>query len=169
MILLPPCPLSKEHMVDNFECGKPQLDIWLKRYAWQNQRAEAARTFVVCDERRVVGFYSLAVGAVDHVTATQRIKKGLARYPIPVMILARLAVDLRYQGKKIGKSLLKDALMRTIQASKHAGIRAIFVHAKDHEARMFYEKYGFESSPVKPLKMMLLLKDTKKVLEAISI
>jgi GNAT superfamily N-acetyltransferase len=169
MILLPPCPLSKEHVVDDFECGQPPLDIWLKRYAWQNQCSDAARTFVVCDKRRVVGFYSLAVGAVDHVTATQRIKKGLARHPIPVMILARLAVDLRYQGKKIGKSLLKDALMRTIQASEHAGIRAIFVHAKDHKARMFYEKYGFESSPVKPLKMMLLVKDTKKVLEAISI
>jgi len=115
-----------------------------------------------------VGYYSLAVGAVDHVTAPRRIKKGLARHPIPVMVLARLAVDHRFQGLKIGRGLVKDAILRTLQAADYAGIRAIFVHAKDDNARTFYEKFGFESSPVSPLKLMLLIKDAKKTIETIT-
>jgi GNAT superfamily N-acetyltransferase len=98
--------------------------------------------------------------------ATDRVKKGLARHPIPVMILARLAVDRRYQGMNMGKGLLKDAIGRTLQASEYAGIRAIFVYAKDDKARKFYERFGFESSPLDPLKLMLLVKDAKKTLEA---
>jgi predicted N-acetyltransferase YhbS len=99
------------------------------------------------------------------MTATQRVKKGLARYPIPVMLLARLAVDQRYQGMRIGKGLLKDAMRRTLKASEYAGIRAIFVHAEDDKARMFYEQFGFEPSLVDPLKLMLLIKDARKTLE----
>jgi GNAT superfamily N-acetyltransferase len=98
--------------------------------------------------------------------ATDRVKRGLARHPIPVMILARLAVDRRYQGMNMGKGLLKDAIGRTLQASEYAGIRAIFVYAKDDKARKFYERFGFESSPLDPLKLMLLVKDAKKTLEA---
>ena len=98
--------------------------------------------------------------------APDRVKKGLARHPIPVMILARLAVDRRYQGMNMGKGLLKDAIGRTLQASEYAGIRAIFVYAKDDKARKFYERFGFESSPLDPLKLMLLVKDAKKTLEA---
>lgn len=113
----------------------------------------------------MVGYYSLAVGAVDHILAPPRVKKGLARYPIPVMILARLAVDIRYQGKKIGSGLLKDAVIRTLQVSEHAGIRAILVHAKNDRVRRFYEQFDFESSPAAPLTLMLLLKDAKKTLE----
>ena len=145
------------------------LNTWLQRYAWQNQQANAATTFVVCieNQNQVVGYYSLAVGAVDHATAPQRIKKGLARHPIPVMILARLAVDKRYQGKKIGRWLLKDAIQRTLLASEHAGIRAVFVHAKDDKAQKFYKHFGFEPSLVDPLKMMLLIKDAKKTMETI--
>lgn len=165
MIFSAPTLLSKEHIVDEFNCGNPLLDTWLRRYAWQNQQANTARTFVVCKDNRVVGYYSLAVGAVDHVTASPRIKKGLARHPIPVMVLARLAVDRRYQGMKIGRGLLKDAVKRTLQASEYAGIRAVFVHAKDERARKFYERFGFEPSPVAPLKLMLLIKDAKKAIE----
>ncbi len=157
--------MSRVHEIKDFDCGNPLLNIWLQRYAWQNQQANAARTFVVCYHNRVVGYYSLTVGAVDHVTASSRIKKGLARHPIPVMILARLAVDRRYQGMKIGKSLLKDAILRTLQASEYAGIRAIFVHAKDKSARRFYEQFGFEPSPVSPFKLMLLMKDARKTVE----
>lgn len=94
-----PVKLSKYHILKEFDCGSPQLNNWLRRFAWQNQQANAARTFVVYNGNRAVGFYSLAVGAVDHIKAPRRIKKGLARHPIPVIILARLAVDLLCQGK----------------------------------------------------------------------
>jgi predicted N-acetyltransferase YhbS len=134
----------------------------LKRYAVQNQRANSARTFVVCHEDRVVGYYSLAVGSIEHDLASKRTKKGLSRHPIPVMILARLAVDLKFQRIYIGSGLLKDALLRTLQAADYAGIRAVFVHAKDEKARQFYSRFDFEPSPVDPLKMMLLIKDIVK-------
>ena len=114
-----------------------------------------------------MGYYSLSVGAVDYISAAPRIKKGLARHPIPVMILARLAVDWRYQGRKIGRNLLKDAILRTIQVSGHAGIRALLVHAKDEKAAAFYEKFGFESSPTAPLHLLLLIKDAKRTVEAL--
>lgn len=160
-----PVPLSAAHDGEGFNCGAPVLNEWLRRYALQNQRANSAKTFVVCRENRVVGYYSLAVGAVDYAAATERARKGLARHPVPVMILARLAVDMAHQGKGIGQGLLKDAVMRTIQAAEFAGIRAILVHAKDEPARKFYERFGFEESPTAPFQLMLLLKDAKKVLE----
>jgi len=156
-----PTPLSEEHDCDDFDCGHALLNDWLRRYAFQNQRANAARTFVVCceQERRVIGYYSLAVGAVDHAAAPDRVRKGLALHPIPVMVLARPAVDIRHQGKKIGRGLLKDAILRTLQAAGIAGIRAILVHAKDGRVRGFYERFGFEPSPIHPLQLMLLIKD----------
>ena len=117
---------------------------------------------MVCDGDAVVGYYSLAVGAVDHAQAPARVKKGLARHPIPVMVLARLAVDVRYQGQKIGQGLLKDALLRTVQLAEQAGIRAILVHAKDSQARSFYERFDFEPSPLDPLQLLLLVKDARK-------
>jgi len=151
-------------ILDNFDCGNFALNTWLKRYAMQNQRANSARTFVICNAEIVVGYYSLAVGSIEHELANKRTKKGLARHAIAVMILARLAVDLVYQGKKIGCGLLKDAVFRTLQASEHAGIRAIFAHAKDEKARNFYEYFGFEPSPIDPLKLMLLIKDARKTI-----
>lgn len=156
-----PVLLSEEHETAGFDCGRVILNDWLRRYALQNQRANAVRTFVVCParERRIAGYYSLAVGAVDHGVAPERVRKGLARHPIPVMVLARLAVDIHHQGKKIGRGLLRDAVLRTLQAAEFAGIRAIFVQAKDDRARGFYERFGFEPSPIQPLQLMLLLKD----------
>src|SRR3989338_7228401 len=142
-----PEKLSANHILDEFDCGQPALSEWLQRYALVNQQAGTSRTFVVCSKKRVIGFYSLVVGAVDHAAATARVAKGVARHPVPIMILARLGVDKRYKGQGIGKGLLKDALLRTVQAADLAGIRAILVHAKDDGARAFYEKIGFESSP----------------------
>lgn len=155
-----------EHRVDEFDCGAEVLDQWLRRYALRNQQAGAARTFVVTnDEGTVAGYYSLAAGSVDHITATSRAKKGLARHAIPVMVLARLAVDRRHQGQGIGRGLLRDAILRTLGVSEHAGIRALLVHAKNESARRFYAQHGFESSPIDPLVMMLLLKDAQKAIE----
>ena len=163
----PPDLLSEGHVCEGFDCGNIVLNEWLRRYALQNQQANSARTFVVCRGSRVVAYYSLAVGAVDYADATDRVRKGLARHPIPVMVLARLAVDIRHQGKKIGRGLLRDACLRTLQAADIAGIRALFVHAKDERARVFYERFGFEPSPIHPLQLMLLINDIKKTILSI--
>jgi len=163
-----PVLLTKEHDCGDFDCGYALLNDWLRRYALQNQRANAAKTFVVCQGRQVIGYYSLAVGAVDHGAATARVRKGLARHPVPVMVLARLAVDLHYQGKKIGRCLLRDAILRTLQVADIAGIRAIFINVKDERARGFYERFGFEPSPIHSLQLMLLIKDCQKTICGVS-
>lgn len=121
--------------VDRFDCGQPALNQFLQRYALLSQKAGSAQTYVSIAQGRVVGFYSLAVGSVSPADAPGRVCKGLARHPVPVMILARLAVDAEFQRKGLGRALLKDALLRTLQAADIAGIRAILVHAKDEQAR----------------------------------
>lgn len=157
--------LDASHDVDAFDCGKEPLDRFLKRYALVNQKAGSAQTYVVCrGERWVVGYYSLAVGAVDLSDAPVRVSKGLARHPIPVMLLARLAIDRSEQGKGLGKALLKDALLRTDQAAAIAGIRALLVHAKDDEARAWYERFDFEPSPTDPYHLFLLMKDLRSTI-----
>jgi GNAT superfamily N-acetyltransferase len=158
--------LSASHDLDAFACGKEPLDRFLKRFALASQRAGSARTYVVCrGEGRVIGFYSLAVGAVEHADAPGRIGKGLARHPIPVMLLARLAVDQSKQGRGLGQALLKDALLRTAQAAGIAGIRALLVHAKDDQAREWYQSLDFEPSPTDPFHLFLLLKDLHALLD----
>ena len=162
--LTPAEPLAAHHVVDSFECGKAPLDQFLQRFALVNQKTGSARTYVVCRSRRVVGYYSLVVGSVEHARAPVRIGKGLPRHPIPVMLLARLAVHLREQGRGLGRALLKDALSRTDRAADIAGIRALLVHAKDDEARAWYESHDFEPSPVDPYHLFLLMKDLRAVL-----
>ncbi len=158
-------PLSPDHDTRRFDCGREALDRFLERHALTNQRAGSARTYVVCREPgMVVGYYSLAVGSVRHEDAPSRVSRGLARHPIPVMLLARLAVDRREQGRGLGKALLKDALLRTEQAADIAGIRALLVHAKDDAAREWYQSFDFEPSPTDPLHLFLLLKDLKALL-----
>ena len=157
--------LSAAHEVDAFDCGKEPLNRFVQRFAFSNQKAGSAQTYVVCQgERRVVGYYSLAVGAVEPVDAPPRISKGLARHPIPVMLLARLAIDRTEQGRGLGRALLKDALLRTAQAADIAGIRALLVHAKDDEARAWYERFDFEPGPTDPYQLFLLMKDLRALL-----
>lgn len=151
------------HEVDGFDCGKEPLNGFLKRFALVNQRNDSAQTYVGCRGRRVVGYYSLAVGSVMHEIAPARVSKGLARHPIPVMILTRLAVNLSEQGTGIGRGLLKDALQRTALAADIAGLRALLVHAKDEQARAWHLKYDFESSPTDPLHLFLLIKDIRAI------
>lgn len=129
--------LSAADSVETFDCRQPALNQFLQRYALVNQQANSAQTYVCSLCGDVVGFYSLAVGSVEPEDAPARITKGLARHPVPVMILARLAVDLDHQGKGLGKALLKDALLRTAQAADIAGIRCLLVHAKDNVARQW--------------------------------
>ena len=152
-----PEPLTPQHDVDEFDCGHEPLNTYLRRFAWMNQQAGAAKTYVATRGDKVVGYYSLAYGAVEPAAVSARIRQGLARHPIPVMVLARLAVDHREQGRGLGKGLLKDALLRTLQAADIAGLRAIVVHAKDEQARTFYEKFDFIRSPVDEFHLMLLI------------
>lgn len=145
--------LSQADSVEMFDCGQPA-----------NQKANSAQTYVCCLRGEVVGFYSLTVGSVDPGDAPARIMKGLARHPLPVMILARLAVDRGHQGQGLGKALLKDALLRTAQAADIAGVRCLLVHAKDEAARQWYASWEFEASPTDPYHLFLMLKDLKALL-----
>jgi GNAT superfamily N-acetyltransferase len=155
--------LLPTHEVESFDCGKEPLNGFLKRFALVNQRNGSSMTYVARRGQRVVGYYSLAVGSVRHEAAPGRVTKGLARHPVPVMLLTRLAVDRTEQGTGIGKGLLKDALLRTAQAADIAGIRALLVHAKDEAARAWYLRYDFEASPTDPLHLFLLLKDVRAI------
>ncbi|MHB8248711.1 MAG: GNAT family N-acetyltransferase [Acidithiobacillus sp.] len=156
--------LTAADLVDGFNCGQPALNQFLQRYALVNQKANSAQTYVCCQAGVVVGFYSLAAGSVDPESAPPRVMKGLAQHPVPVLILARLAVDQNHQGKGLGKALLKDALLRTAQAADIAGIRCLLGHAKDEAARQWYEAWDFEPSPTDPYHLFLMLKDLKALL-----
>ncbi len=155
--------LRREHVLDGFDCGKEDLNRFLKRQAWSNQQANSAQTYVLVKDLVVAGYYSLAASSVSHDEATERVKKGLARHPIPVILLARLAVDASLQGKGIGLALLKDALLRTAQAADTIGARALLVHAKDDNAKGFYEHFTFEPSPSDPYHLLLIMKDLQRV------
>jgi len=144
--------LRPDDGVESFDCAQAALNQFLQRYAFNNQRANSAQTYVCCQNDKVVGFYSLSVGSVGHESA---------QHPVPVMILARLAVDQPFQGQGLGRALLKDALRRTLQAADIAGIRAVLVHAKDDAARQWYQGFDFKAGPTDPYHMFLVLKDLK--------
>ena len=133
------------HEVADFACGEESLDRWLHRYAGQGERRDATRTFVATDERGAVrGYYTLVAGQLEHVKATEVVRKGLSRhFPIPVAILARLAVDERSQGQGLGASLLNDALERICRAAREVAVRAVVVHAINRAAVDFYERFCF--------------------------
>jgi GNAT superfamily N-acetyltransferase len=156
--------LAATDQTDAFDCGQAALNQFLQRYALVNQKANSAQTYVCCQGDVVVGFYSLAVGSVDLGGGRSIKKKGLARHPVPVMILARLAVDKEHRRKGLGQALLRDALLRTAQAADIAGIRCLLVHAKDDAARRWYESWEFEASPTDPYHLFLMLKDLKSLL-----
>ncbi|MDZ5647420.1 GNAT family N-acetyltransferase [Nitrospirillum sp. BR 11828] len=156
--------LDRTHGVEGFDCGREALNRFLIRHATQSQQAGASNTYLALKGDRVVGFYSLAVGEIAHAEAAERLTKGMARHPIPVMVLARLAVATDCQGQRLGSGLLKDAMTRTLRAADLAGIRALVVHAKDDEARSFYERYGFAPSPTDLYHLYILLKDVRRTI-----
>ena len=153
--------LAASDAVGSFDCGQTALNQFLQRFALVNQKSNTSQTYVSCHAGSVVGFYSLAVGSVEPRQATARVTKGMPQHPVPVMILARLAVDLQHQGAGLGKALLKDALLRTAQAADIAGIRALLVHVKDEAAKNWYLNWEFDPSPSDPLHLFLLMKDIK--------
>lgn len=156
-----PVPLDKGHDLSAFDCGAPALNDYLRKYAWQNHQNRSARTYVTTRDSRVVGYYTLAAGSVCREDTPPRVAKGLGNYPVPIILLARLAVDRTEQGKGLGAALLRDAILRAAQAADIVGCRAVLVHAKDQHAQAFYRKYGFEPSPIDELHLYLLMKDIK--------
>jgi GNAT superfamily N-acetyltransferase len=162
-----PGPLDKRHRLDAFECGEPALDDWLRKYARQAQAAGSARVFVTTtDGEAVIGYYALAAASVEPETAIDRVRKGEPRRPVPVVLLARLAVDRRHQSRGVGRSLLQDAVLRCLRAAESIGVRAMLVHAKHDEARAWYQKFGFEPSPTDPLHLMILIKDLRAFVDS---
>jgi GNAT superfamily N-acetyltransferase len=158
-----PEKLSASHDVSQFECGEPALDAWLKRRALQNEESSASRTYVLCTGQEIAGYYALATGAIAHAEAAGRVKRNMPD-PVPVIIIGRLAIASRFQGRGICAALLRDAVLRTIQAAEIAGIRAILAHAISEQAKRFYEKHGFIPSPADPMTLMVTVTESARIL-----
>lgn len=154
--------LERHHHVESFDCGQENLNRYIQDYALMSQRSDAASTYVGVAGDKIIGYYTLVISNVIYEGAPKRIKKGLSRNPVPVMILARLATDMDWQGKGVGAGLLRDAMQRTIQVADIVGVRAFLVHAKNDEAKAFYEHFNFLPSPTDPYHLYLLVKDIRK-------
>jgi len=162
-----PEPLDSGHRINGFDCGVGSLNSWLVKHARPAVGAGSARTYVVTDaeQDRVVGYHALSVASIEHGEATERVRKGMPRHPIPAMLLARLAVDRTVQGTGIGAFLLKDAISRTLAVAEQAGMRLMLVHAVNEDAQAFYEHFGFEASPTDSRNLQLLVKDMRRALD----
>ncbi len=160
-----PEPLAGSHRLEGFDCGRPSLNDWLVRHARQAQASGSAKTFVVEEGKRVAGYFSLTVGQIEALAAPERIRKGMGQYPIPVVILARLAVSVAAQGRGVGRGMLQDAIRRTLAIAEQAGIRALLTHPIDEDAARFYKRFGFVTSPVREQQLLLLLKDARRLVE----
>ena len=163
MPLSAPCPLTDGHQVADFASGVASLDDWLKRRARANQSSGASRTYVVCDGDRVVGYYALASGGIAVQDVPGRFKRNMPD-PIPVVVLARLAVDSAYQGRGLGRALFRDSAQRVVYAADAIGIRGVVVHAISEQAKAFYLALGFDPSPRDPMTLMVTLPDLRAAL-----
>jgi GNAT superfamily N-acetyltransferase len=162
--LTAPVRLSASFDFTQFDCGTASLNDWLTRQALKNEASGASRTYVVCIENAVVGYYCLATGAVVRAEAPKPIQRNMPD-PIPVLVLGRMAVDQTYQGRGIGSALLRDALLRVLQAAEIVGVRALLVHAISEEAKRFYLSHGFVESPIEPQTLCLALETAQQALE----
>ena len=161
--LTPPIRLDAVHDVEAFDCGIPPLNEWLKRRALRNETSGASRTYVVCIDGKVVGYYGLATGAIVRAAAPKPIQRNMPD-PIPVVVLGRLAVDRDHGGQGIGSALLRDAILRVLQAAETIGVKALLVHAISDEAKAFYLARGFLESPIEPMTLCLALDTARKAL-----
>jgi GNAT superfamily N-acetyltransferase len=153
--------LHRTHNVEQFTCGQPELDRFLIRHALQAQQSNSSQTYVALSDSEVVGFYTIVAGEVQHAQAPQRVVKGMSRHPIPLLVLARLAVHSNAQGRGLGSGLLLDALGRTLQVADVIGVRALAVHAKDDQAAAFYRHFGFVPSPTDARHLFMIIKDIR--------
>jgi predicted N-acetyltransferase YhbS len=156
-----PQALAADHVLDAFDCGTAALNEWLKRRALQNEAGGASRTFVTCDGKRVVGYYSLAAASIAHEIAPSKIRRNMPD-PIPAVLIGRLAIDRAWQGKHLGVGLLRDAVLRATEAAERIGIRVILVHAIGDQAKAFYERFGFRPSPIEPLTLMMTVEEVRR-------
>jgi len=163
--LYPPEPLSDDHEADGFDSGELSLDDWLKRRARANQASGASRTYVVCERKRVIGYYALSSGAIAQASVPGKFRRNMPD-PIPVVILARLAVDRTYQGRGLGRAMFRDAALRVDQAADSIGIRGIVVHAISAEARSFYLALGFDPCPAEAMTLVVTLRDLRRAIES---
>lgn len=157
--------LDAEHDTTGFDCGNEQLDVWLSRHALASGRADLARTFVVLDGRVIAGYVSLTTGSIRAEEAPRRYARGMPRHPIPTILVARLAVDHRYQGRRLGSRLLAEALRLAVTASDAVAARLVVVDAIDERAAAFYRERGFIDVPDNPLRLYRKLSDVRRALE----
>ncbi len=162
-ISAPPAALTRDHEISEFDCGNDVLNDWLIKRALKNQNSGASRTFVICQDNQVIGYYALASGSVERMATPKSIARNMPE-PIPVMVLGRLAIAARMQGQRLGSALLKDALLRTLSVSKNVGVRAILVHAISEDAKRFYLGYGFQVSPIDTMTLMLPIRHIERLL-----
>lgn len=162
--LTAPAPIEAVHTADNFDCGISSLNQWIRQQALKNELSGASRTFVVCIEKEAVGYYALATGSILRQQAPGKIRREMPD-PIPVMVLARLAIDCTWQKSGVGLGLLRDALLRTYNVSRQVGVRALLVHALSEKAKGFYLRHGFTQSPVDQMTLMLKMQDVRQILE----
>ena len=160
-----PEPIASHHNLEGFDSGVAALDDWLERRARQNEAEGASRTFVICSEQRVVGYYSLAAGSLTRSAATSRVRRNMPD-PAPVVLLGRLALDRAWQGRGLGADLLRDAVLRTLGAAEFIGVRAMLVHAISEDAKAFYERHGFRASPIEPMTLMITVDEAQRMLSA---
>ena len=160
--------LANDHDLESFDCGSEEQTTWLRRHARQAHQSDTAKVYVVCreNERRVAGYYALTAGSVVHEAVPPRVTKGIGRYPVPVVILTRLGVDLSEQGGGLGSALVRDALLQCASIADRAGVRAVLVHAESERAAGFYRRLGagFEQSPTDSLHLLLLMKDLRQAI-----
>ena len=164
MGLSKPAALNNKHQLDEFGCGNETLNEWLKKRALKNQGYSASRTFVICEQDKVVGYYALASGSVQREIAPKSMARNMPE-PLPVIVLGRLAIDEKYQGRGLGKELLRDAILRSIFTAKNIGTSAILVHAISEDAKRFYEKNGFQVSPLEPMTLFMSMRKLKQLFE----
>jgi len=159
--------LAEQHDTSGFDCGEPSLTEWLQRAGLKNQRNDGSRTYVVCDGQIAVAYYTLATGSIQRAEAAGKVRRNMPE-PVPVVVLGRLAVDKRYQGRGIASGMLRDAVLRVIAASEQVGIKALLVHALSEEARRFYLRHGFQVSPADDMTLMVTIKDARAHLSAVA-
>ncbi len=159
-----PKPLADSHYTDDFDCGEQTLNDWLRRRARANQASEASRTYVVCEEKCVAAYYALASGAIAQADVPGRFRRNMPN-PIPVVVLARLAVDRNYQSRGVGRALFRDAGRRVINAADTIGIRGIVVHAISEKARKFYLTLGFDPCRADSMTLVVTLQDLRAALD----
>jgi predicted N-acetyltransferase YhbS len=155
-----PRPIRETDRLSDFECGEPSLDDYLRKRALVNHLEGGSRCFVACRDATVVGYYALAAATVTRAEVPGKVRRNMPE-PIPAILLSRLAVDRKEQGEGLGAALLRDAILRTLDAAEQVGVRILLVHALNDTAREFYRRYDFEPAPTDPLHLFLLIKDIR--------